>query len=233
MESGKYGALGWNQGHGNISPETVLGVFMGEHNDIPKNYGKSGSVGQEDKIPMALTTSQGRMAQHKRNVEQLRSKRQDFLGNVFKTIANLPVIGFASLGGTPKYYPTETMLKDTAGAGASQGLPTPDENGIVSMVYRQVNQDGAGPLSAAIDYTSGGKDYQAFQGANVVTNAPGLGLLGLGVAVNTDYVIRVQTDKNKQCTGQVGNSTNVCIVRVRNGGNAGPFGGSAAFTNAQ
>lgn len=32
------------------------------------------------------------------------------------------------------------------------------------------------------------------------------------------------------CEGKVGGANNVCIVRVRNGAAAGPFGGSAAFT---
>jgi hypothetical protein len=35
------------------------------------------------------------------------------------------------------------------------------------------------------------------------------------------------------CDGQVGGAQNVCIVRVRNGAAAGPFGGSAAFTQTQ
>ena len=34
-----------------------------------------------------------------------------------------------------------------------------------------------------------------------------------------------------QCSGSVGGATNVCIVRLKNGAGAGPFGGSAAFTN--
>lgn len=32
------------------------------------------------------------------------------------------------------------------------------------------------------------------------------------------------------CDGQVGGTSNVCLVRVRNSAVAGPFGGSAAFT---
>ncbi|KAM3433175.1 hypothetical protein MY4824_006098 [Beauveria thailandica] len=232
MQSGKYGALGWNQGKGNIWPETVMGVFMGEHHDIPKVEGASGATGVEDVIPFGLADATSRMANHKRNV-QLIDKRQNsnFLSSMVKSIANLPIIGFAGADGKITNYPTETMVSDTAGAGAKSGLPTPDKDGIISMVYRQVNQDGAGPVSAAIDYTSGGLDHAQFFGAPVTQQVPGLGLLGLSIAVNTDYIVKVKTDTSKRCTGNVGNTTNVCVARIRNGANAGPFGGCVAFTN--
>jgi Egh16-like virulence factor len=34
------------------------------------------------------------------------------------------------------------------------------------------------------------------------------------------------------CTGSVGGAKNVCIVRLQNSALAGPFGGSAAFTQS-
>ena len=34
------------------------------------------------------------------------------------------------------------------------------------------------------------------------------------------------------CTGTVGGATNVCIVKMQNSALAGPFGGSAAFTQS-
>lgn len=234
IQSGKYGALGWNQGKGNVWPQTIIGAFMGEHRDIEQNQGNSGSTGVEENIPFGLDNAADRMANHKRNIELL-NKRQsggnNFLSNMFKSIANLPIIGFAGADGQIKNYPKETMVSDTAGSGTESGLPTPDENNIITAVWRQVNQDGAGPVSAAIDYTSGGLDHTKFFGAPVTQQVPGLGLLGLSVAVNTDYIVKVQADKNKPCTGTVGNTTNVCVARIRNGANAGPFGGSIAFTN--
>ncbi|KAJ6790138.1 hypothetical protein PWT90_05313 [Aphanocladium album] len=233
MKTGKYGALGWNQGKGNIFPETVINTFMGHSNNIETNQGNSGSTGVEDSIPSSLTTSWGRMANHNRNVGMMMARDQDSgtFGNIFKSIANLPILGFGGIGGRPTNYPVEKLVADTAGNGATSGLPTPDENGILSLVWRQVNQDGAGPVSAAIDYESGATDYTAFQDARVTQQVPGLGLLGLSVATNTDYIFKVQTDMSKRCDGVIGNTTNVCVVRVRNGANAGPFGGCAAFTN--
>lgn len=166
--SGKYGRLGWSPGKGNIFSETVIGAFMGEHHDIPTNQGDSGATGVEENIPFGLGTRQGRMANHNRNVGIMLARRQDTgsLGNVFKTISSLPVIGFGGLGGRLTNYPKETLVSDTAGA--DTGLPTPDENGILTMTWRQVNQDGAGLVSAAIDYTTGGQDFTAFEGARLL-----------------------------------------------------------------
>src|SRR5207253_1734361 len=65
--------------------------------------------------------------------------------------------------------PATTM----AGQGASQGMPTCDDNGVVKMTYRQVNQDGAGPLTAMIDSTSGGTNPNDFQPAQMVDDVPG------------------------------------------------------------
>jgi hypothetical protein len=93
----------------------------------------------------------------------------------------------------------------------------------------KVNQDGAGPLSADIDATSGGTDSQAFKPANVIQNIPGVA--GFSTSSTMDYEIKVQLPSGMKCTGIVGNTTNVCIVRVRNNAISGPFGGSAAFTN--
>ena len=96
----------------------------------------------------------------------------------------------------------------------------------------QINQDGAGPLTAAIDGTSGGTDPQAFQDAKVVKDVPGLGIQGLSLATNTDFPLQVQMPQGMTCEGSAGGANNVCIVRVRNGAAAGPFGGSAAFTQS-
>jgi|SRR5690242_1469138 len=59
-----------------------------------------------------------------------------------------------------------------AGQGASQGLPTADDDGIITMTFHQVDQDGAGPLTAQIDPTSGGTDPAAFQDAVIIQNLP-------------------------------------------------------------
>ncbi|ATY62628.1 cell surface (Mas1) [Cordyceps militaris] len=133
-------------------------------------------------------------------------------------------------GGTKSNLAAESMVADTTGMGSTQGMPTSDSTGTVSLVYRQINQDGAGPLTAAVDGTSGGTDASAFQQAEVTKDVPGLGIGGLSLATNTDFPLQVKMPAGMTCEGTVGGVKNVCIVRVRNSAAAGPFGGSAAFT---
>jgi hypothetical protein len=78
------------------------------------------------------------------------------------------------------------------------------------MTFHQVNQDGAGPLTAMIDATSGGTDPAAFKTAQVTQNVPGIGIGGLSAASTMDFPVKVQM----------------------NSALAGPFGGSAAFTQS-
>lgn len=55
---------------------------------------------------------------------------------------------------------------------------------------------------------------------------------GLSLSTNTDFQMQVQMPAGMTCEGTVADVNNVCIVRVRNGAAAGPFGGSAAFTQS-
>lgn len=96
----------------------------------------------------------------------------------------------------------------------------------------QINQDGAGPLQASVDGTSGGTDEAAFQTAEVTQDVPGFGVQGLSLATSRDFPLTVQMPAGMTCEGSVGGVDGVCVVRVRNGAAAGPFGGSAAFTQS-
>lgn len=132
---------------------------------------------------------------------------------------------------TPKGT-SEQGVAAAAGSGASSGLPTTADDGSISMTFHQVNQDGAGPLTAQIDATSGGTDPSAFKDAQVMQNVPGLGIGGLSAAQTMDFPVKVQMPAGMTCQGNVGGATNVCIVRMQNSALAGPFGGSAAFTQS-
>lgn len=88
-------------------------------------------------------------------------------------------------------------------------------------------------MTAAIDPSSGGYDYKAFETAKIINNVPGIGFGGLSIATNTDYAVQVQLPQGMICSGKVGGAENVCIVRVRNQAFAGPFGGSGAFTQSE
>lgn len=85
-------------------------------------------------------------------------------------------------------------------------------------------------MTADVDGTSGGTDPDAFQSAAVTQDVPGLGFGGLSLATSTEFPLTVQMPEGMTCDASVGGADNVCVVRVRNGAAAGPFGGSAAFT---
>ncbi|KAF2689154.1 hypothetical protein K458DRAFT_291274 [Lentithecium fluviatile CBS 122367] len=127
---------------------------------------------------------------------------------------------------------TEGGVAAAAGAGATSGLPTTADDGTITMTFHQVNQDGAGPLTAQIDATSGGTDPAAFQDATVTQDVPGIGIGGLSAASVQDFPVKVQMPQGMTCSGTAGGASNVCIVRMQNSALAGPFGGSAAFTQS-
>jgi hypothetical protein len=124
----------------------------------------------------------------------------------------------------------ESGVKAATGAAATSGLPTTSDNGVLTLTYHQVNQDGAGPLTASIDPTSGGTDPSAFVSAKVTTNVPGAGFGGLSLATTTDFPVEVQMPAGMTCSGSVAGVEGVCIARLQNSALAGPFGGSVAFT---
>jgi hypothetical protein len=94
------------------------------------------------------------------------------------------------------------------------------------------NLTPSSPLSAAVDATSGGTDPSAFQTAQVTQDVPGIGIGGLSGATTTDFPVSVKMPAGMTCSGSVGGADNVCVVRVQNSALAGPFGGSAAFTQS-
>lgn len=144
--------------------------------------------------------------------------------------ANLPR---AANGGTKTPKGTqETAVKAATGMAAAQGLPTTQDDGTLQMTFHQVNQDGAGPLTAAIDATSGGTDPAAFKDAQMTQDVPGIGIGGLSGAATMDFPIAVQMPAGMTCSGSVGGANNVCIARMANSALAGPFGGSVAFTQS-
>lgn len=98
----------------------------------------------------------------------------------------------AATGGTKTPAGTkENGVASSAGAGAASGLPTTADDGTITMTFHQVNQDGAGPLTAAIDPSSGGTNAAAFQSAKVTQNVPGIGIGGLSAATTTDFPVKV------------------------------------------
>lgn len=215
IASGKATPLGRTQGNGPVDAAVMIGAFMGAGALPPANQGTSGSVGVED------------------NIQQKRQLLGGLLGGGAGKGGNAGATGIGGLlggGGAKSNGPPEARVAAAQGAGASTGLPTCADDGTVTMTLRQINQDGAGPFTADVDGTSGGTDEAAMQKAKVTQNVPGLGIQGLSLATNTDFEMKIQMPAGMTCDATVAGTPNVCVMRVRNGAAAGPFGGSVAFT---
>ncbi|CAN9366693.1 unnamed protein product [Alternaria alternata] len=219
IASGKAGPLGRTQGNGIVDAAVMVGAFMGQGAAPPANNGASGSVGVED------------------NIQQPGQKRQ-FLGGLLGGGAGgagggagaTGIAGLLGGGGDKVNGPPEARVAAAVGQGASGGLPTCADDGTVTMTLRQINQDGAGPFTADVDGTSGGTDEAAMQPATVTQDVPGLGVQGISLATNTEFAMKVQMPAGMTCDATVAGVSNICVMRVRNGAAAGPFGGSVAFT---
>ncbi|RKF64800.1 putative egh16h1-like protein [Erysiphe neolycopersici] len=111
-------------------------------------------------------------------------------------------------------------------------MPTCADDGTVTMTFHQVNQDGAGPLTAMVDGTSGGMDPKAFKKATVTKNVPGIGIGGLSAAAVMDFPVEAKMPEGMTCDATVGGVSNVCVMKLQNKAAAGPFGGSVAFTQS-
>ncbi|TLS25453.1 hypothetical protein PpBr36_06853 [Pyricularia pennisetigena] len=245
--------LGRTQGGGPVDAAVMIRNFMGQ-GSAPA--GNATGVGEEDNIPANVggggakaagakaaggrgaarfsAANRGRFVaveedEEAEDVAPVSSSnfvvRQ--LGNFFKGLS-----GLQGGGGTKVLAGPETSVKASEGEGSSSGLPTVGTDGIIKMTFRQINQDGAGPMTADVDATSGGTKADAFQRAEVVKDVPGIGFQGLSLATATEFPLEVKMPAGMTCEATVAGVNNVCIVRVRNGAAAGPFGGSCAFTQS-
>ncbi|RDW90934.1 hypothetical protein BP5796_02099 [Coleophoma crateriformis] len=148
------------------------------------------------------------------------------MGTLYRRAAAATTAGVATPAGTK-----EQGVAASAGKGATAGLPTTDDQGVISMTIHQVNQDGAGPFMAMVDATSGGTDANAFKSAVMTQNVPGIGVAGISTASVMDFPAKMQMPAGMTCSGTVGSATNVCVAKMSNG----PpqyFGGSIAFTQS-
>lgn len=118
-------------------------------------------------------------------------------------------------------------------------------NASISGTFHIVTSDGAGPLSAMVD-TTGLGDFTNAVKATVTTQVPGTkgnikkttkrweelairaGLMKRATNINEDYPFAVAIPAGTNCTGTVAGQTNVCMIKIVNPSNAGPFGGCVA-----
>ncbi|CAH7673001.1 hypothetical protein BY996DRAFT_2385034 [Phakopsora pachyrhizi] len=103
------------------------------------------------------------------------------------------------------------------------GLPDVGPDGKLYITGHQINSDGGGPYSCAVDYTATGLNFDPVQ---MEVNIPGRN--GRSDAKAADLPILATLPSGAKCTG--GSDGQSCIVRCLNGAKAGPFGGCLAFT---
>lgn len=253
MRTHKYGPIGWTQGGGDCKPDKVLKVFMGLSGDIPEYKGGRNPTGKADPFE---GKEQGKQLTLRKLDQQCLADKLPQKITLVNSFLSLPLVGFFGLGGDATSYLEENIVQKYAGCGQSFGLPTTSDDGELEVIYRQVcqiaaiffarfvnmklnhlshkiNQDGPGPLTAAVDPTSGATDYKAFQTCIVTHNAPGDGLVGLSLATNTNWVVKIQMPKGLVCSAVVAGVPNVCFIRIRNNAPAGPFGGAGFFTQSK
>lgn len=126
--------------------------------------------------------------------------------------------------------------------------------GSVSGTYHVVTDDGCGPLEVLVDASASAK-WSTASKATVTTDMPGtagecpaslrndsgnqnkikrmatraLAKMGLIAKradnVNKDYTFSVAIPAGTECTGTIGDQSNLCLVKMSNNNNNGPFGG--------
>lgn len=120
-------------------------------------------------------------------------------------------------------------------------LPQVSQGGSVSGTLHIVTSDGAGPYKAMVDTTGTGTNWQPM---DVVTQVPGTrgniqksekrawarllqraGIMKRATNINEDFPFKVTMPADATCTGTVAGQSNVCMVKLVNPSNAGPFGG--------
>jgi len=120
----------------------------------------------------------------------------------------------------------ETGVKAVMSAMGNQ-LPQVSAGGSLMMTVHQVNGDGAGPYTCAMNTDA---KLQTWTDVEVMTNVPGRNSRSQAKA--TDFPLKVAMPAGMSCTGNVAGQANTCVVRCMNAARAGPFGGCVAVQQA-
>ncbi|RDW57602.1 hypothetical protein BP6252_13684 [Coleophoma cylindrospora] len=145
----------------------------------------------------------------------------------------------------------QNTLAKMAAVMAQSGSTLPQvsaSGGSISGTIHIVTTDGAGPYTAIVDPTGTGS-FSTGTAATVTTQVPGkkgniaapkqrglvtrtlvnLGIVKRASNVNEDHAFAASIPAGTTCTGTVGGQSGVCLVKIVNPSNAGPFGGVIAI----
>ena len=85
--------------------------------------------------------------------------------------------------------------------------------GVVTMVYHQINAGGAGPVTCSVSADATGKTFTAMK---VTTQVPGTN--SRSTAANANFPLEADMPAGTVCTGTVGTTANVCLVKCESCG---------------
>ncbi|KAH6660738.1 hypothetical protein BKA67DRAFT_653899 [Truncatella angustata] len=100
-------------------------------------------------------------------------------------------------------------------------LPQVSQGGELTMTLHQVNADGGGPYTCAMNADGTGATWTDIQ---VTQSPPGANSRNRDGAMS-DFPMKAAIPADASCTGTVAGQDNVCLVRCMNAARAGPFGG--------
>ncbi|KAA1070308.1 hypothetical protein PGT21_007797 [Puccinia graminis f. sp. tritici] len=129
--------------------------------------------------------------------------------------------GLASVCGRTLMGPID--MKVAFQKAENEGLPDLAPGGRITITTHQINADGGGPYSCAVDTGATGERFIPIP---IEVNIPGAN--GRSDARAIDLPLVAKMPKDLICTG--GSDKQTCLIRCLNGAKAGPFGGCLAFT---
>ncbi|KAF3925802.1 hypothetical protein ABW20_dc0102077 [Dactylellina cionopaga] len=105
--------------------------------------------------------------------------------------------------------------------------------GQMMMILHQINGDGNGPFTCAIDSTALAKKGSWKEELDIYTQVPGNNPVANAV-LTTQFPLIVNIPEDVKCTGKFETSTGlkktkVCLMRCQNNATNGPFGGCIPF----
>jgi hypothetical protein len=169
---------------------------------------------------------------------------------VFGGNANKPLTDGLGKTTTNGKLTTADLKQAMALSGDTLPQVSGDGTGTLSGTWRIVTSDGTandkqGNLFAVVDSTGTGAYSQGKQlvatssmvgngKGNVVQRAVESALRAVGIQrratnVGADAKFSVKVPAGTTCTGTINGVSNVCLMKIANNNNAGPFGGSVAF----
>lgn len=134
--------LGKTQGGGDVTAAKMINVFMGDADPATTGTNSAASgVGQEDNLNGAAggagaATTKAATAAGKGAANKARQLLAGLLGGAAGGGGGG---AGANAKGAKSTGPPETMVKATAGAGSSSGMPTANSDGTVDLTFRQVS----------------------------------------------------------------------------------------------